>query len=576
MNDKIEKDGITAFRNFISETDVINDQVQENDKYPSWDGELLFYKSKDWRKANLKGRIPVQIKSRKGKWKSKEKFSVNKEDLENYLSEGGCLYIRPVFLTTTKYRIYTKMFLTDDIKNILPKFKSNKTKSIEFAECSKIKDFKDLLDFFLSNRNDQLSFKQGQYDKILEDGDVNLQVKFIKKGNPFKDMMSEHSYVYLKNKYDMVIPTNLKFSRIGLKKDVEIRCNNRQYFRSIEIAELKGGITELTLNTALKLVQTSSEIKIDLSSDEGVKILDYIEAANFLNELKNSKQFSISGHIFKGRSEYKEFPDFSFIRNWMNLIKFLDDLHLELEKVDVKSFIDNEERIVDLYNMIVNGVKFHVDPSEKDILFHITELLNKKIIIYLKRVDGDKYSGKNFMSTKIDDMIITQNDTAVFISQYLGLKYIYGKHLKDNMNIILGYEENVYKDLIEKYLPSVAGDYNQLAIDLISCYDMTNNICYLELSRKILLFLKNNDKEIDPDIVDINIIQIKYRLNDMEQKDIEDIYNMKERKNNFPDFLCCIHLLLNEITSFKYEYDKLPDEKKEEFVDWPIYELYKE
>ncbi|HHX56550.1 MAG TPA: hypothetical protein GX710_00875, partial [Clostridiales bacterium] len=64
---KIEKDGLTALENFLSQSNIIESYVNSNDKYPSWDGELLVYTQTGHknRKSLILGRVPVQIKSKK-------------------------------------------------------------------------------------------------------------------------------------------------------------------------------------------------------------------------------------------------------------------------------------------------------------------------------------------------------------------------------------------------------------------------------------------------------------------------------------------------------------------------------
>ncbi len=97
---KIESTGILCLELFLSESKKIETNISKNDKYPSWDGDILFYKTNEHngKKNKLNGRIPVQVKSSQRKWKKKETFSVGIADLKNYQNDGGVLLIRPIFI----------------------------------------------------------------------------------------------------------------------------------------------------------------------------------------------------------------------------------------------------------------------------------------------------------------------------------------------------------------------------------------------------------------------------------------------------------------------------------------------
>lgn len=90
----IEMYSINKLTDAVLRTGVIEPDIHENDKTPSWDGEMRLYHSSEFNKSNLAGRIPVQVK---GTWverfqKNKATFQAEVSDLRNYLNDGGVIF----------------------------------------------------------------------------------------------------------------------------------------------------------------------------------------------------------------------------------------------------------------------------------------------------------------------------------------------------------------------------------------------------------------------------------------------------------------------------------------------------
>ena len=58
----IEEKALNYFKNFIEDSNVISQYLDENDKEPCWDGHLYLYADGKKDKDHQKGRVPVQIK----------------------------------------------------------------------------------------------------------------------------------------------------------------------------------------------------------------------------------------------------------------------------------------------------------------------------------------------------------------------------------------------------------------------------------------------------------------------------------------------------------------------------------
>ena len=89
----IEKYAVNAVEDRINLSDYLSTFIADNDKEPSWDGNIYIYRNASKKKANLCGRIPVQVKGTENSDFSKPDitFQMDVSDLRNYLNDGGAV-----------------------------------------------------------------------------------------------------------------------------------------------------------------------------------------------------------------------------------------------------------------------------------------------------------------------------------------------------------------------------------------------------------------------------------------------------------------------------------------------------
>ena len=103
----------------------IDSPINQRDKYPIWDGEILLYNSEKFLVDNLYCRVPVQVKSSLSEQVCKEKVSypIKKVELEKYADDGGVLFIQVLFNENDEKNFYMNLLLPADIYEILSKLK---------------------------------------------------------------------------------------------------------------------------------------------------------------------------------------------------------------------------------------------------------------------------------------------------------------------------------------------------------------------------------------------------------------------------------------------------------------------
>lgn len=133
----IETLSVNAVRNSIVICPILDQFIPDNDKEPSWDGNVYIYNSSSKTKDNLKGRLPVQVKGTENNDFLKEKitFSMETADLKNYLYDGGCmLFVVYVSSDGMSNKIYYAQLVPVKLRMILAQAGDQKTKTVELNE----------------------------------------------------------------------------------------------------------------------------------------------------------------------------------------------------------------------------------------------------------------------------------------------------------------------------------------------------------------------------------------------------------------------------------------------------------
>ncbi|HEY8892895.1 MAG TPA: hypothetical protein VIM70_21940 [Clostridium sp.] len=136
LNNKTEQIAVSGVINAILQSNILEPFIDSNDKTPSWDGNILVYKSTDTKKSNLKGKIPVQVKGTAVKEFSDDtiSFSFNISDLKNFLTDGGVLFFVVQLIGVNNVKIYYTTLLPIDINRLLKKAKKIETAYLQILK----------------------------------------------------------------------------------------------------------------------------------------------------------------------------------------------------------------------------------------------------------------------------------------------------------------------------------------------------------------------------------------------------------------------------------------------------------
>ncbi|MPM31143.1 hypothetical protein SDC9_77696 [bioreactor metagenome] len=127
-----EEIAINKLNGVLLKTKIIKPEIKSNDKYPSWDGELLVYKSSSLVKSNLEARVPVQVKGHYSEepFEKEISYAYDIDDLNNYFIDGGVFFFVIFINETDLFAIYYDELLPFDLKKLIHKASIKNTKTI--------------------------------------------------------------------------------------------------------------------------------------------------------------------------------------------------------------------------------------------------------------------------------------------------------------------------------------------------------------------------------------------------------------------------------------------------------------
>lgn len=144
----IESNAITSFDHFVADGKIKTSFIQKGDKYPVWDGEIIFYENKQLIKnEDILFRVPIQIKGETVKDRKQltrkiisKKFP--RKNLELFNDEDGVMLIEVKYFNKDNYKIFYSELLPIKLKNILSqKGKSYKNIKIKYYPLANREEF---------------------------------------------------------------------------------------------------------------------------------------------------------------------------------------------------------------------------------------------------------------------------------------------------------------------------------------------------------------------------------------------------------------------------------------------------
>ena len=574
---KTEHRALNALEAIIDEHDTMDYQFFGNDKEMSWDGSIWIFKENNGEesKHNFDGRLSVQIKGHNdinNRYVNKKSISyrVALDDLRAYGTEKGVLYFQ-IFLGKHKTEVFYASLFPSKIAAYIEKAERKKRKesiNIPFVKLAKNADTL----YYIVKQFDNESKQQGTMFTPLVQNRIRV--------DEFEKIRSIHFSVV-----GVTSPCSVIERFVAGDVCLYGLTTDDKYQRPIDWPD------HLKVMIETKVVQSVS-IDEHVYYDQYRLITDSDE--NYILLLSKNLQFNLTkgSFTFTCKTGLGEAGiDAAFLLHLKQTGKYyIKDTEMKAEMLSMpKEFEDRLHLYYEVYS-VVKDIGFDLTIPISDYtdqqLVQIDKLMGIKSGKYNERLSEgiNKYQWK-FGDKYVPLLLVKNGDSIDIVSSIYTDKYaIYLPDGIENKGYrmplfayadveVLGnlccYDYPAFEKQIEnsEFNERSAGALLECALKMISVYDICSDDHFLDLAILILNRLNSYESEI---IIELNKLQIKKRKGGLEASDItflnglpaDDLYLQFGK-----------YVLLGQKEQAMDCFKQFPDDKRNEFANYPIYTL---
>lgn len=583
-NRKIESLGVGKLSDLINDNDLLQAYIDSNDKTPMWDGEVHVLKAASDKKEDIIGRVPIQVKTTQRKTRLNS-FDISASDLISYKSDGGIFFF-VVFLDSEGklQKICYRSLLPLTIRNLLRKSKLGKNSqkrglSVTIYDLNESELYSEMR-HFLDERMRQISFsndKNQLSESIPEDREFRFYFTGSSPISVFQYQKKHEIFPYIIDKYtgaEIPVGNDIKIASIFEETDLIIKLGDEYLFNDVKRIYNSDGSVELRFATGFTIsIFSESEREFSFSFERPNSLLEAIYNTRVLLEFSSKGYIYINEHKLNFQSEN--------LRKLNNLnlneqLTELDNLKSSLEKLGIAKDLDLSE-FDDKSRKNLLLLEDGLLKKEKVTLnFDESKLINAKIgnLHYLLMYHQDNVKSgflvdifKETPWCRETDEDGNTREISIFdlfsIEDWLQI---------DNCDIMAVISS--YNRLLKSSDSFISA--NNALIRIIAAYDR------IEESNKKMELLSwakqlsewNMIHSTDKPRSIINHLQLKQRLEELSENDIEELSSLLIECRTDPEICFGVAVLLKSKLQANLYWRKLSSEKQESYSDYPIFNLY--
>ena len=573
----------------IENNNTLKPFFSDNDKTPLWDGQIFMYKSIDKRIDNWNDKVYVQIKGKNVKSLSKgnKTFSLEVSKLKAYQRDiNGTLLLVCLYTDNMDYKLYYRNLLPVDLNSILENIDETK-KSTSFEIYPINKGEKNAILHiclnFVQNAKKQINTEIKNIEDIKNIKEIKGHFVGKNQDEFFRELLNNKIYTYATDINDKTFAIskneNVKIF-MGQEIDKNVSIDDKVYYTNYTLQRQKDGESIIIGNSiTLNLVSNKINFNFNGNINQKMKCLDL-----FINMQKKHK-ITINGvtlqlnkaNIVNLENYERELKELRTIKNMFNKlgINFTDNL---------EDLSDSDWRNI---KILVNIFEKNVKPKKPLVSqTGICKMIIGKAIILLW-IDAEKNNYYNFFEDLSNIILIARTEKnrkpskEDSISPYLLLtdKTIMGEN--NNLFEYANWNSEIVKNSFEKISKyrELSTYINEFILRLLLTYDKNKKEDMLNLSMFLCKKILDQDyeNEENKDIYIINYFQIIKRQREFNKDEYDELFKLKEKVYKSDNYMlkCGIAILLENQKDFEYYYNKLTEENKIDFKNFPIYNLKK-
>ena len=563
--DRIEELAITNLKKVLLRSKYVIPQISENDKTPSFDGELLVYSTEDHTKDQMEGLIPVQVKGVTVEtFMGKCAYPFAWADLENYYKDKGCLFFVVQLLKSDdeQYRVYYKEWPLLELQKILQKYpapREHETISLPLSEFPMEKDAIDTKLFTFCNDMRKQLVVSGTTQlptlQELDGGKFEIQLSAFgdEKLQPLQVLTKEARYIYKRTPQGLVPVAEGKVKiRLDTEQDLKVTVNGVPYYDVCSAIHKDGKeIHRIGDSLEFEIHDDRLTYHLDLSQSLQQRIYDLkfifaaIEHGSF--EIAGKFPFELGGLV--AEKELIEgwkglYGDLEFFKRFLDEIGVKEDLRLDKMKQG------DDVRLNTLANCVLSG-ELYVSKEPKS-MFCVTPIGNLQIALVYELVNV----------TEVQEVV-----EVPFIS--------YVRHEKPELlgtisNLDWEHLVNEYGRLVNTqrrfYIETATLDM----LAMIDQYDKTGKGELLKNAMRVQEWLAKQSKDrLSRQSMALNRLQIVRRMRPLRDEEREELAKVIA-KSKHAQIKYGAYLLMGDKINAKYWYGRLKPEERTEIDDRPI------
>lgn len=581
--------GVSFVRLAISKTDFLVQHINDNDREPSWDGDVEVYrKAGDTHaKDDLILRVPIQVKGHKENNLKKKtiKYSVELSDLRNYLNEGGTVFI-VVYVDEDgdNCQIYYNTLLPFELRRLVSKYGEQKSKQIVLTTLPKKKD--DIADVFLfaathmKKQKPAISCDLLSIDDLMKTGQVtefDLEYTHVHstEKDPLEYMFDHGTYIYAKLPFGLELPIehieSIEVAGTTIEKPVTV--NGHVFYSQYEIVHSKT-TAECHFGKCTRLITDKATQKRKFSFSASGTLSERIHDMDFIIHAMEAGHFKVDNDVFSlGSLKCKETdPSNSHkAKEYLSWLKTVDTL---LKRLNVTNDLDCEKMSTsddDILMKLIHAILRNEAVEWAELSESFPDISIANITVKLCVLPDDKR--KNYRR------IFGYSDAPVGFR----VKDKFGNNIEVSYHVCLRKESMLkccnidYSSIVRqvKTIPDSEEYSNALVnllLEMLRAYDESEN------SRKDILdgaieladWLRSTDTHTDQDLLDLNYFQALKRSRELGVREIQTLHSIIEGNPIRKDVYVGAYLLLDDYASARKHFASMETAEQERFMSFPI------
>ncbi len=569
---KTEKTALNKIENLLDELETFDYNFVADNTGISWDGYIDLYHGNIDDKGNFDTRIDAQIKGRTTnikKLQDKWKFDIDKKDLENYNKIDGTLFLAVRFLKNGDFKIYYKSLLPKNITDLL-KEQSNAKNEIKVT----LKEVKNALDLERICRNFALD-KETQKKLSKEIFDHNaLSIGNQKLGtfstwhrgkfNPLT-ILGEEKFIYVLDENENII--DVEYAEIkevvqGLNLTVRNK-NGIIYYSTVNHSVELLGSQKLIFGKAFSLSDKPQKFSIHLSGT----LKERIKQLNFIKDITKDNGFFIEDHYITLKMKVNNIEKYNKIYDtYLKINNFCQKHNIKKDiNIDTWSNKDINDLLIWI-DAIDNNEKINIKEWDCSMLGSI-QIKDIRFSIFAEKLENNSFrvysiwndDRKNHYQFRYGE----DDEEAIYTKKFFSILNEQA-YLSDDVDINemeKYYEENPLEDREETLL-------NFQVLELLKAFDVNQNLKLLDYAKFILEKISVFNGMSD--VVRVNFLQTEKRLRNLNEGEISELIEIRNRHNENKFFNISTNLLIGNLLEAKIIYNSLSEDERNVFEEYPI------